>query len=328
MTVTVYRSTDASAPTLSGSAGALAGVLDACLVNGYGSKTAAGWAIAFTGTNLRAYRAASGNRYYLALDDTGTTTARGIGYESMTAVSTGTNPFPTTAQLSAGVWYLKSSAADATARPWIVIATATTFYLFINQANVANSSSWTTGLYHFGDFPSYVTGDVYNTRISGLIGSTNSNTNNRSISAATFASVALTGMWLPRTYNGTGTSIACSTMVDSVVHGRQAAANNPIMLGSTLDLTGAAISALSCQWPDRADNGLRLSRLFVTENANNALRGYLPGLWTMPNLISTNLVVGDTFTGSGDYAGKTFELMRFTNTSALGAVLMETSNTW
>jgi hypothetical protein len=45
MTVRIYRSTDGSAPVLTGQAGKLTDLLDAILVNGYGSKTAAGWTI-------------------------------------------------------------------------------------------------------------------------------------------------------------------------------------------------------------------------------------------------------------------------------------------
>ena len=56
MGVTVYRFDDAGAPTLSAAAGALISVLDACLVNGYGAKPAAGWTKAFSGTNQAAYR--------------------------------------------------------------------------------------------------------------------------------------------------------------------------------------------------------------------------------------------------------------------------------
>lgn len=43
MPVTIYKSTDASAPVMNSSLGSLLTVLDACLVNGYGSKAAAGW---------------------------------------------------------------------------------------------------------------------------------------------------------------------------------------------------------------------------------------------------------------------------------------------
>ena len=74
MTVIVYRWDDPSAPVLSSpSAGSLIGVLDACLVNGYGSKAAAGWTKAFSGTKLAAYRQGGGSMCYLRIDDgTGT----------------------------------------------------------------------------------------------------------------------------------------------------------------------------------------------------------------------------------------------------------------
>ena len=52
---TVYRSDDASAPVITGTAGDLVMALDAILVNGYGAKSAAGWTIAYTGANKRAY---------------------------------------------------------------------------------------------------------------------------------------------------------------------------------------------------------------------------------------------------------------------------------
>lgn len=114
MTVTIYRSSDASAPGLTGQAGSLIGVLDACLVNGYGAKAAAGWAKEFSGTNLAVYRAPSGNRLRIRVNDTGTTVARVVGYETMTDVDTGVNPFPTAAQVSGGLYVRKSETADST----------------------------------------------------------------------------------------------------------------------------------------------------------------------------------------------------------------------
>ena len=56
MTVRIYKSTDSGAPTLTGQAFSLISLLLACLVDGYGSKAAAGWTKPYTGTNL-----ASGN---------------------------------------------------------------------------------------------------------------------------------------------------------------------------------------------------------------------------------------------------------------------------
>lgn len=72
MTVTAYFSTDASAPTLTGTTGSLVALLDAILVNGYGAKAAAGWSIAYTGTSKRDYKQGTGsNGYYLDVDDSG-----------------------------------------------------------------------------------------------------------------------------------------------------------------------------------------------------------------------------------------------------------------
>lgn len=43
MATQIYKHTDASAPQMTSAAGSLLAVLDACLVNGYGAKSAAGW---------------------------------------------------------------------------------------------------------------------------------------------------------------------------------------------------------------------------------------------------------------------------------------------
>lgn len=58
MTTTVYKSSDASAPQMTSAAGSLLTVLDACLVNGYGAKPAAGWSktVVDAGTNQAYYR--------------------------------------------------------------------------------------------------------------------------------------------------------------------------------------------------------------------------------------------------------------------------------
>lgn len=53
--VRTFKSTDASAPVLTGQVGALTALLDACLVNGYGSIPCAGMEIGQTTTNKRQY---------------------------------------------------------------------------------------------------------------------------------------------------------------------------------------------------------------------------------------------------------------------------------
>lgn len=113
---------------------------------------AAGWTKPYTGTNLAAYRldTVAGTGGYLRVDDTGTTDMRVVGYMAMSDVNTGTDPFPTSAQISGGGYFRKSSAASATTRPWIAIADDRFFYLAVNA-----DGAGTFEAYAFGDFCSF-----------------------------------------------------------------------------------------------------------------------------------------------------------------------------
>ena len=113
MTVTVYRSTDTSAPVLDNTVGSLINLLDKCLVSGYGSQTAAGWSKPFTGTNLAAFQqGVDGDRpqNLLRVDDTYGAYVLVNGYETMSSISAGTNVFPSADQVSTtGLYMLKGS---------------------------------------------------------------------------------------------------------------------------------------------------------------------------------------------------------------------------
>jgi hypothetical protein len=64
-----------------------------------------GWGTAFTGTNARAYRPASGSRRYLKIIDTAAANAFAQGFNAMSGISTGTGPFPVSpANVSGYVW--------------------------------------------------------------------------------------------------------------------------------------------------------------------------------------------------------------------------------
>ena len=161
---TFYKSTDASAPVLTGQAGSLISVLDACLVDGYGAKTAAGWAKAFTGTNQAAYRAPAGNRLYLSVydDASGTGGAKEASvrcFEVMTSISGGAK---SANDINTPSVWRKSDSADATARKWIVVADTKTVYVFIETG--ANG----VGIFQpfmFGEIYSFVPGDAFNTML-------------------------------------------------------------------------------------------------------------------------------------------------------------------
>ena len=171
-TTRIYRSTDTSAPVLVGGVSSLIDLIDKCLVVGYGAKTAAGWTKPFTGTNLAAFRnsvAAGGTGMYLRVDDSGAGTggarsARLRAYLTMSGISTGTIPTPTTAQLSAGVIWRKSNTVDSAARAWILIADELTMYLCIDAETGVDAGF---GAFAAGDFQSFVPGDPYRFFLAG-----------------------------------------------------------------------------------------------------------------------------------------------------------------
>lgn len=227
-----FHSALTGAPTLSGTAGSLIAVLDACLVDGFGLKTAdsvtvsggkatinissghpyeadlivlvagatpaglnglkriesttttaatfdatgiadgaatgtitvkiapAGWQKVYSGTNIAVYRSqdVTGTRMYLRVDDTGTTNARVVGYESMTDVNTGVKPFPLSVQISGGGYWPKSSAAGSTARAWTVIADSRSFWI---HTQTSASTGLSGSVFGFDDFTSYKSGDPF-----------------------------------------------------------------------------------------------------------------------------------------------------------------------
>lgn len=298
MTVTVYKSSDTSAPVLTGQVGTLITVLDACLVNGYGSKSAAGWTKPFSGTNTAVYLGSAG--HYLDLDDSGAgaggaqeATVR--GYESMTAVATGTNPFPTVAQkASPGLFIRKSVAASATARAWIVIADGTTFYLFILSGDTANVYQ----SFGFGRFYSMTSSDTYR---SILLGHNVTGVSATGFDTASWSATisGLSGVYVPRIRAATGTSINAS------VYG-----------------VGTSLFSSPVNGPNPGDGLIYLSRLFVGDAiASSGLRGYLRGVYQIITAVGLN--DGDTFTGSGDFAGRTFTVLK--TTAGSGYLALETS---
>jgi hypothetical protein len=320
MAVTVYQSTDAGAAalTLSGTAGDLVRLLDAVLINGYSGKAAAGWAIAYTAANKRSYRPASGNRYYLYVDDAaGVVTAAYAlmrGYESMaSAADAGTNPFPSVAQVTNGCQVTKSSAASAAVRPWIIIANATFFYLFIDTTETAFSS----GSFYcsfFGDFVSYKSpSETYNTIICAQNGGCISPI------GAVAANSALNAGYIARKYDGTSISGAAAISPISDLNGLLNAAAN----------SGALISLV---YPETISGKLYSTPVYVIEyiGASGAgVRGWLPGLWIPCH--QNPLTHADTYSGAaGSANGKSFLVIKIISavSATVGQLHMETSDTW
>jgi hypothetical protein len=177
-TPTVYRSDDTSAPSLTRELGSLSDLLEAILVDGYGSKSAAGWTVAFTGTNEKMFRndTVNGTGVYLRVDDSApwNTTSYGAAivslYETASAVDTGTGRTPAV-DYPFEFYFLGS--VSTTAMPWICIADDRTFYFASSYNNTDTGSTgtpdflkdatYTSDVMHFwaGDFDSYLNSDGY-----------------------------------------------------------------------------------------------------------------------------------------------------------------------
>lgn len=295
---TVYKSSDGSAPVLDGQVGSLIAVLDACLVNGYGSKSAAGWTKPYSATNKGVYLGSAG--HYLDVDDAaagagGAKEATVRGYETMTAVATGTGPFPTTAQAAApGLYIRKSVAADATARGWVLFADGTTFHLFVLTGDTA-------GRYHsfsFGRFYSMKASDTYRSIILGHAATGASSSAGLDITSLLSdpINVAGAGCYVPRIAAGTGTSVA-----------------------SGLFGLGSSLFSSPFTGPSGNDGLVYLSRLFMTDGTvTNGPRGYVRGLYQI--ITASGLSDGDTFSGTGDFAGRTFTVLNRTRGGAYLAI--------
>lgn len=277
-----FRSSMAGAPILAGQAGKLVAILDACLVNGWGSQTAstcvvsggvctmtfpadhaamqesvilvagssiadlngeqkvtatapltvkfataspdgtasgpitvkiapAGWAKPFaSGTTVGVYKSLNvqANGQFLRVNDAAGDSARVIGYETMTGVSSGTLMFPTSTQLNGGIYWCKSVAAGSVAVDWTIVADGRSFYFLpsafmgADQAGSYLNYKAPSGNY-FGDTSNLgKAADPFNTL---LIGSASLNAN-YSGTQYHFNSQTLELHYLPKISAGTGTA--------------------------------------------------------------------------------------------------------------------------
>jgi hypothetical protein len=261
----------------------------------------AGWEKPFSGTNLAVYRSPNvqGTRMFLRVDDTAAQNARVVGYESMTDASTGVNPFPTTGQVSGGLWWPKASTTAATARNWLVIADDRAFYMWVNTgvSGVLNEGF----LCGFGDFNSFKSGDAYGCCISGSTSdiSTLTTATGFTLSYSDLAgdNNAL-GFYATRSFSALGASLAVSRKAESY---------------TTADAYSGATASVS--YPNGADNGLLLSRTLVTEVSPLTMRGVMPGLLFCPQAIgATTFSTRQKIDGQGIYSGR--KLMAVNNSGA------------
>ncbi len=340
MTVRIYRSTDASAPTLTGQVGSLTTLFDAVLVNGYGSLTAAGWSTTQTTTNKRQYQQATGGNSgatgcSLWVDDTangagGAKEARCTGFETMTGLGTGTGQWPTGAQINLGTTpngcmiLRKSTTADTTVRPWWCVANGHSLYFLADPGDGFGSCP-----FFFGDFFSYHATDRYAIRIAGrnVENSIQAVTGTSPIESLTTGSGTTTSgaffnSYVDRAYTGVGGSQAVCSIFD----------NSPMTQIYNTSSMGYNGTPADFPYPNPADGACHVSPVTVWTTGGATKRGYMPGMWAPQHNQPFNN--GDTLTASGgNLNGKSFIALNvqewvFNNVSGVGQLLIEYSDTW
>lgn len=240
-------------------------------------KEGAGWTKPFSDTNKAAYRQGGGSQFYLRVDDTGTSSARAVGYESMSSIDDTTgNAFPTNAQFAGGL-HLSKSNGSAT-RDWIVIATDRYFYLWVLYPGYDTSAP----LSFFGNYDAYFT-TAFNAAFIAGTSAAGSGAGNQVSSLSTGAS-SLAGNYVARNRSDAAGSIGIMKIGPGI---------NGIIAGSS-----------GFSYPEPISGGLLYAPIEIGDAGVSGIMGALPGaLAPAHNRPLDHL---DTFDGSGDYAGQVF----------------------
>lgn len=282
-------------------------------------RAPAGFTKTFAGTNKGVYRPndLTGNRMYLRCDDTGGSTggggeARMYGYEAMTSVDVGTNPFPTAAQSANGYYWRKSSTTDATARAWMFITDGKTLY-YVNQYNLIAAEAMTSPQFSgaFGDFLSYKAGDAYSTILTGCTQA---------------GSPASPPSGLFQSYQSMANS---SNFSSSVVVARDytgvPGARYIGLLGSGFSNNALGNSAY-LSYPHLIDSGYYLSPVLLTQSSPALVRGRMPGMFEGWHGRTFNH--GDLIDNVQGLPGRTLMHVYGQNGSNAGCILLDITGPW
>lgn len=232
----------------------------------------AGWSKAYQDTNQAAYKSNSllSTGCFLWVNDAGSRVARCIGYESMSHISSGVAPFPTSAQKSGGVYWTRS--ASSPTNSWVVIADDRCFYFLSRYAAGAPASG---ELSFFGDLVPFKSGgDAWACALSGMASDRSLTTPGMIDDYATM-SQSVQQLYLPRPHAGAGGSI----------YGR-GGFSIPLHFATASFASGAG----PVKYPNGPDNGLYLSEHFVSDSDDKSLRGISPGLYCSPQAIPAGWV--------------------------------------
>lgn len=323
-----YASSDASAPVLTGQNGTMIALLEAILVNGYGSKAAAGWTKPYSTTNIAVFQMASGgtNCVLRVLDDGSTPTsaareAQCRAAESASGHSTIADPFPLTANIADGVnIWRKSTTADSTARVWKCVADGRFFALWVEH------SSTQSELHMFGDLEPVYPGDAYCCFM---------------MTRGTANSASLTQVFASNP-SALGDSISSfrSAMMRTANGSLKGEAASPLRAGSN-NFGNSGNTTTVADYPNPHTSKMHLLQAMVVSQGTNGavtasdgamIRGWIPFVFEpMHGLDFTNMAHNDTFTDSAYNASSEFVFLVGnvgTPASGIAKVVLQTAGAW
>lgn len=279
----------------------------------------AGWEKLYSGTNKAVYRSThlQSAKHCLRVDDTGTMTARFIGYETMTDVDTGVGPFPTGAQMSGGGYWWKSIDATATARGYFFAADPRMLLAAPRPSGVG--AAMTANVRGFGDPIALApSGDAWATALSYCGASVSSGFDSGTFSGSTSFSGASGGVAFPRASTGLGS----------------AALGRPLNeAGEPYQISGRHTAGLG-PGPSSIDGQIKLARAMVAEQAvYSAPRCVIPGVFCVPQLVADGTFSpGAVVEGGGALAGRGLmsvaASLTATATTNIGVCFVDITGPW
>jgi len=295
MRIITYQ--DTSAPTLSSSAGSLITVLDAVLVNGFGSTSPLGWTKPYSGTNQAKYRMGAGIMHYLLVADDSTsgsaTIAACAGFETSDSISSGTGRYPAVGQGISSLGWVSCVKSTVASAPWYIIGDERSFTLVTYFSGTDGGDA---RCFHFGEYYNYGSPFTYRGNIVGQ-SSFSTSQSFESLHAVNVinTTAAIAGSFVCRPATGNPTSVNVGRIGDRSRGGYDAASNN---IGVV-------------PFPNSSDGGIYLAPIRITDPTTTpvgGILGHLRGIWHQVHP-SLSLVHKGVYQGSGALAGKSFIML-------------------
>lgn len=246
----------------------------------------------------------------LRVDDTGAINARVRAYESMSDISTGRGVLPLESQLAGGLYWPKSGTANATARPWVLVADERGFYLA-----VAPQGGDRFTLLYSGDLASLKSGDAYGYLVAG---------NQSDQTAATAVPDGCCG-YSHRSARGGAYVARAHTAIGQALAVQRIGAHHT---GITADAYAGTAGYAWGTYPNGPNNGLLTGAL---EIFGLGVRGTLPGLLHPVQDLGQAFATGAIVDGTDDFAGRRLMAIKVappSGSQTAGTVFIDISGPW